>query len=66
MEAATKALLQRCPVLFFTESQNLSRASTASLTLFSKSSSASFMESPLDTNPGRVAYIHRINKVKIL
>lgn len=55
IEAATKALLYLCPGIFFVHSQNLSRVSTANLTLFSNNDSASSIDSPLDTNPGIVA-----------
>jgi len=60
MEAATKALLYLFPGFLLAELQKVSRASTANLTLLSKSDSPSSIDSPLDANPGSVAYNYRI------
>jgi len=60
MEAATKALLYLFPGFLLAELQKVSRASTANLTLLFKSDSPSSIDSPLDVNPGSVAYNYRI------
>jgi hypothetical protein len=56
MEAATKALLYSFPGFLLADVVKLSRASTANLTLLCNSDSPSSVDSPLDKNPGIVAY----------